>query len=179
MKTVVFGSGGARNVPGDFTASNAADRPDLEEGARQYAEFCRALVKRVEDLKTTQLVIEPLRPKESNIINYVFQGLAICREVASPRLAQLADIFHMMMGGDPASAIADAGCLLSHCHVADYGTRQFPGHDPAQTWRLRPYFDALKGIGYSGGVSCECGWGEKGDFARSAATAIATMKSLA
>ena len=62
VKTVVFGSGGARNVPGDFMASKAEDRPDLEEGARQYAEFCRALVKRVEDLKTTQLVIEPLRP---------------------------------------------------------------------------------------------------------------------
>lgn len=178
VKTVVFGSGGARNVPGDFTGPRE-NVPKLEEGTRQYADFCRALVKRVADLKTVQVVIEPLRPNESNIINYVFQGLAICREVASPRLAQLADIFHMMMGGDPASAIADAGCLLSHCHVADYGTRQFPGHDPAQTWRLRPYFDALKGIGYSGGVSCECGWGEKGDFARSAATAIATMKSLA
>ena len=96
VKTIVFGSGGARNVPGDFTGK---DRPDLEKGTHQYADFCRELVKRVADLKTTVVVIEPLRPNESNIVNYVFQGLAICREVNSPRLMQLADIFHMM---DPA-----------------------------------------------------------------------------
>ena len=176
VRTVVFGSGGARNVPGDFAQGKP---PDLEAGARQYADFCRALVKRVADLKTVQVVIEPLRPNESNIINYVFQGLAICREIDSPRLAQLADIFHMMMGGDPASAIVEAGPLLAHCHIADYGTRQFPGFDPAVTDRLRPYFAALKAIGYTGGVSCECSWGESKDFARNAATALETMKSLA
>ena len=176
VKTVVFGSGGARNVPGDFTQGKP---PDLEAGTRQYADFCRALVKRVADLKTVQVVIEPLRPNESNILNYVFQGLAICRDVASPRLAQLADIYHMMMGGDPASAIVEAGPLLAHCHVADYETRQFPGFDPAVTDRLRPYFAALKSIGYTGGVSCECSWGDWTNFARDAATALETMKSLA
>ena len=175
VKTVVFGSGGARNVPGDFTQGKS---PDLEAGTRQYADFCRALVKRVADLKTVQVVIEPLRPNESNILNYVFQGLAVCRDVASPRLAQLADIFHMMMGGDPASAIVEAGPLLAHCHVADYETRQFPGFDPAVTDRLRPYFAALKSIGYNGGVSCECSWGDWTNFARDAATALKTMKGL-
>ena len=123
-------------------------------------------------------MIEPLRPNESNIINFVFQGLAICRDVNSPRLMQLADIFHMMMGGDPATAIVEAGSLLKHCHVADYGTRQFPGHDPRETRRLAPYFDALKTIGYTGGVSCECGWGDAKDFAKNAKTAIETMKGL-
>ena len=175
VKTIVFGSGGARNVPGDFTGK---DRPDLEKGTCQYADFCRELAKRAADLKTTAVVIEPLRPNESNIVNYVFQGLAICRDVNSPRLRQLADIFHMMMGGDPASAIIEAGPLLKHCHIADYGTRQFPGHDPRETRRLAPYFDALKAIGYAGGVSCECGWGDAKDFAKNAKTAIDTMKSL-
>ena len=178
VKTVVFGSGGARNVPGDFTGPSEGV-PNLEKGTRQYTDFCRALVKRVADLKTVQIVIEPLRPNESNIINYVFQGLAICREVASPRLAQLADIFHMMMGGDDPRSIVEAGTLLRHCHIADYGTRKFPGFDPRETGRLKPFFDAFRLAGYTGGVSCECGWGEKGDFAKNAATAIATMKSLA
>ena len=175
VKTIVFGSGGARNVPGDFTGK---DRPDLEKGTRQYADFCRELAKRVADLKTTSVVIEPLRPNESNIINYVFQGLAICREVNSPRLRLLADIFHMMMGGDPASAIVEAGPLLGHCHIADYETRQFPGHNPRETCRLSPYFKALEAIGYAGGVSCECGWGDEKDFAKNAKTAIETMKGL-
>ena len=175
VKTVVFGSGGARNVPGDFTTDK---RPDTEEGTRQYAEFCRKLVKRVADLKTTVVVIEPLRPNESNIINYVFQGLAICRDVNSPHLKQLADIFHMQMGGDDPNAIIAAGDLLRHVHVAEYGSRLFPGHDPALVSRLVPFFDALKAIGYTGGVSCECGWGDAKDFAKNAKTAIETMKGL-
>ena len=175
VKTVVFGSGGARNVPGDFTTK---ERPDVEEGTRQFAEFCRTLVKRVADLKTVQVVIEPLRPNESNIINYVFQGLAICRDVDSPRLQQLADIFHMMMGGDDPKAIIEAYPFLKHCHIAEYGSRLFPGHDPALVEKLVPYFAALKAIGYDGGVSCECGWGDSKDFAKNAKTAIETMKGL-
>ena len=175
VKTVVFGSGGARNVPGDFCGKTW---PDLEKGTRQYADFCRAISARVPDLKTVQVVIEPLRPNESNIVNYVFQGLAICREIASPRLAQLADIYHMMMGGDEPRSIVDAGTLLRHVHIADYQTRMFPGFDKHETWRLKPFFAALKAVGYTGGVSCECSWGDAKDFAKNAKTAIETMKGL-
>ena len=176
VKTVVFGSGGARNVPGDFAVKGQS--PDLEAGTRQYADFCRELCRRVADLKTVQIVIEPLRPNESNIINYVWQGVQICEDVNSPRLAQLADIFHMMMGRESAASIAAAGTWLKHCHIASYGTRQFPGSDPATVGRLKPYFEALKSIGYTGGVSCECGWGEAKDCAKNLETALKTMKGL-
>ena len=144
----------------------------------QYKDFCRAISARVSDLKTVQVFIEPLRPNVSNIVNYVFQGLAICREVASPRLAQLADIYHMMMGGDEPRSIVDAGALLRHVHIADYQTRMFPGADRRETWRFKPFFAALKAVGYTGGVSCECSWGDAKDFAKNAKTAIETMKEL-
>ena len=42
----------------------------------------------------------------------------------------------------------------------------------------KPYFDALKAIGYTGGVSCECAWGEKGDLAKNLEKALITMKGL-
>ena len=180
VKTVVFGSSGARNVPGDFTAKDRSKMPDLEKGVVQYTEFCRELCRRTEDLgdKVT-MVIEPLRPKESNIINFVWQGMQVCEDVNSPRLNQLADIFHMMMGRESACSIKLAASRLRHCHVADYETRQYPGFDPKFTDRLRPYFAALKAIGYEGGVSCECGWGRKGDrFEDALAAALATMRSL-
>ena len=176
VKTIVFGSGGARNVPGDFTGPRD-QQPKLEEGTRQYTEFCRALCKRVADLKTTCVVIEPLRPNESNIINFVWHGVQICHDVNSPRLQQLADLFHMMMGRECADSLVKAGPLLKHCHIASYETRQYPGSDPATVDRLRPYFDALHTIGYTGGVSCECGWG-KGDFAKNLETALCTLRSL-
>lgn len=178
VKTLVFGSGGARNVPGDITAKDAKDRPDTERGRDQYRDFCAELCRRVADLKTVAVVVEPLRPLESNIVNYVWQGLQVCEEVGSPRLAQLADIFHMMMGRESADSLRLAGGRLKHCHVASYGTRQFPGSDPATVGRLRPYFDALKAIGYEGGVSCECGWGRKEDLERNLETALTTLKGL-
>jgi len=177
VKTIVFGSGGARNVPGGFTGKRD-QQPKLEEGTAQYTDFCRKLCQRVADLKDVAVVIEPLRPNESNIINFVWQGVQICEDVNSPRLRQLADIFHMMMGRESAESIAKAGDLLKHCHIASYDTRQFPGSDPSTVCRLRPYFDALRAIGYTGGVSCECGWGEKQDLAKNLETALKTMRSL-
>lgn len=178
VKTVVFGSGGARNVPGDFTGPRD-QQPKLEEGVAQYTDFCRKLCARVADLKTVSIVIEPLRPNESNIINFVWQGVQICEDVGSPRLRQLADIFHMMMGRESAESIVKAGALLKHCHIASYGTRKFPGSDPATVCRLKPYFDALRAIGYMGGISCECGWGERAeDQARDLETALKTLRSL-
>ena len=178
VKTIVFGSGGARNVPGDVTAKEKKDRPDTERGRDQYRDFCAELCRRVADLKTTTVVVEPLRPNETNIVNYVWQGVQICEEVNSPRLAQLADIFHMMAGRESPCSIRLAGARLKHCHVASYETRQFPGSDPATVDRLRPYFDALKEIGYAGGVSCECGWGKPGDFEKNLETALKTLKGL-
>ena len=176
VKTVVFGSGGARNVPGDFTI--AGQVPDLERGVTQYAGFCRELCRRVADLKTVQVVIEPLRPNESNIVNYVWQGVQICEDVNSPRLAQLADVFHMMMGRESAASIVAADKWLKHCHIASYGTRSFPGSDPETVGLLRPYFAALRSIGYAGGVSCECGWGEAKDLEKNLETALKTLKGL-
>lgn len=175
---IVFGSAGARNVPGDYLAATRAGQPDVEKGVRQYTEFCRQLAGRVADLKKVSVVIEPLRPNESNIVNYVWQGVRICEDVGSPRLEMLADIFHMMMGRESADSIILAGSRLRHCHIASYGTRLFPGSDSAAVDRLRPYFDALRKIGYTGGMSCECGWGRKEDFAKNLETALAVMKSL-
>ena len=177
VKTVVFGSGGARNVPGDICGARE-QAPQPERGVEQYTEFCRLLCDRVKDLRTVTVVIEPLRPNESNIINYVWQGVQICNDVGSPRLRQLADIFHMMMGREDAESIVRAGSLLRHCHIASYGTRQFPGSDPATVSRLKPYFDALRAIGYTGGVSCECGWGEAASLGKNLETALRTMKGL-
>ena len=84
----------------------------------------------------------------------------------------------MMMGRESAESILKAGALLKHCHIASYGDRKFPGSNPAEVHRLKPYFDALRAIGYTGGVSCECGWGDKKDLAKNLETALKTLRSL-
>ena len=174
---VVFGSGDARNVPGDM-CGESGQRPDPERATGQFTDFCRALAERTRDLRTTTVVIEPLRPKESNIVNYVWQAAQIARDIDSPRVKVLADIFHMMMGREDALSLVRECALLLHCHIASFGTRDYPGAQGETVARLKPYFAALKRIGYTGGVSCECGWGEGKDFTRNLETALKTMKGL-
>ncbi len=177
LVSVVFGSSGARNVPGDICGPRE-QKPDAEKGRDEFVEFCAKLAARVSDLKKVQVVIEPLRPLETNLVNFVWQGQQICEEVKSPRICLLADIFHMMMGHESAESIVRAGGLIKHCHVASWKTRQFPGSGSDDAERFRPYFDALRAIGYTGGVSCECGWGEKKDFAKNLEKALNLLRAL-
>ena len=100
-----------------------------------------------------------------------------CEEVDSPRLAQLADLFHMVAGRESPESIVRAAKLIRHCHIASCPSRMFPGFDPKDADTFRPYFDALRRIGYAGGVSCECAWGE--DRVRDLETALRTMRVLA
>lgn len=175
IKSIVLGSGGARNVHGDFGTNNW---PNTEKGTKDLVSFCKKLAERVEDVKNVCVVLEPLRPNESNILNYVFQGVNICREVNSERIMMLADIFHMLMGGDDPESILKAGNLLKHVHIAEYGTRSFPGSDPKQNEKYEVFFNMLRKIGYSGGISVESGWEKNLDFSKKAKVAIETMKGL-
>jgi len=176
-KCLVFGSGGARNVPGDFCAKDRKGWPDLQKGRDQYRDFCAALAKRISDCRVT-VVIEPLCPNESNIVNYVWQGMQIVDEVNSPRIRQLADFYHMLMGLEDAASIRRAGAALCHCHIAEKTTRTAPGLQ-GQGEEFMPYFAALREIGYTGGVSCECRWGSRKTFRDDLVRALDIMKRLA
>ncbi|MBP5543148.1 MAG: sugar phosphate isomerase/epimerase [Kiritimatiellae bacterium] len=175
-KFIVLGSGGARNVPGDFIPGD--NKPDIELAYQQFTDFCRALAKRIADCRVS-VVLEPLRPNESNILNYVWQGMQIVRDIDSPRIEQLADIYHMMRGREGAGSIVEAGPHLKHCHIAMFDGRTWPGYQPA--FEFAPYFEALAKIGYTGGVSCECGWPlrEGQDIAAARREALATLRELA
>lgn len=175
-KFIVLGSGGARNVPGGFAPG--LQPPDIEGAYAQFTAFCKALADRIADCRVT-VVLEPLRANESNLLNYVWQGMQIVRDVDSPRLEVLADFYHMMRGREGAESIVEAGPHLKHCHVAMRASRAWPGYEPA--FELAPYFEALGKIGYAGGISCECGWPlrEGQDLAAARVEALATLRSLA
>ena len=93
--------------------------------------------------------------KECNFINSVSEGAEIVRLVDHPNIRLLADFYHMAREGESAQAIADAGELLYHCHIAEKDKRTPPGVAKDD---FRPYFEALKQINYQGAVSIECGW---------------------
>jgi len=142
---IVLGSGGARRVPEGF---------DLVKGKAQFIEFCQKLGDRIKELKVT-IVLEPLNKGETNILNSVTEGVEYVDAIGRPRIQLLADFFHMLKEGEGPEAIRKAGARIRHCHIAELEGRQAPGTKGED---LSGFFKALKDIGYSGGVSCECGW---------------------
>ena len=169
LKVIVFGSGGARNAPKGFPIEKAVD---------QFVDFGRRLAARISDCKV-EIVLEPLQPREANFLNFVREGKTICERIGSPRIKLLADIFHMEQGGEGAQSIELAGAdLLRHCHIAEKGPRTAPGMSGDGS-EFVPYFAALRKIGYTGGVSCECGWGKKEQLGKNLEKALVVMRKLA
>jgi len=162
---IVFGSGGARNVPKDF---------DVAKGKAQFIEFCQKLGERIQDGKVT-IVLEPLNKAESNILNSVAEGIEYVDAIKRPRIQLLADFYHMMKEDESPDSIRKAGVRIRHCHIAELEGRKAPGTKGED---LSRFFKALRDIGYSGGVSCECGW-PKENVEDAWKKALATMRDQA
>ena len=145
VQTIVFGSSGARNLPKDF---------DAAQGKAQFIEFCQKLGDRIRECRVT-VVLEPLNKSESNLLNTVAEGAEFVDAIGRPRIQLLADIYHMLREKENPDSIRKAGARLRHCHIAELEGRMAPGTKGED---FRDFFRALKDIGYTGGVSCECGW---------------------
>ena len=160
-KIIVFGSGGARNVPEGF---------DRETAARQIREFLD-LCADVSEQTGVVVAIEPLRRAESNIINLVSEGAHLARQIARPGVRDLGDTYHMEQEGEPLSALVEARDVLAHVHVADTG-RLAPG---TGVYDYVSLFGALRDAGYDARVSIECGFGS--DFAGEVGYALTHLRT--
>ncbi|MDR2850100.1 MAG: sugar phosphate isomerase/epimerase [Verrucomicrobiota bacterium] len=161
ISVLVFGSGGARNAPKDF---------DIEKAKTQFIEFNKRLGAAIADLKVTVL-LEPLNKAEANYLTTVAEGAEMVDAVAQPRIQLIADIYHMRKDGESPDSIRKAGARIRHCHIAELD-RRAPG---AKGDDFRDYFKALRDIGYTGGVSCECGW-PKENVAEAWEKALSTLR---
>lgn len=153
-KIVVFGSGGARNVPDGFPAEAAGRQ------IRGFLEFCAE----ASDRTGVVVVIEPLHRGESNILNLVSEGAALAREIGRPGVRNLADTFHMEREGEPLSAIEESAGVLAHVHTADSG-RNAPG---TGNYDHEALFRALRAANYDNRLSIECSWQDFGTQIRPA-----------
>ena len=162
IETIVLGSGSARRIPDGFNPLVAR---------MQFVELLKAIAPYAQQHGVT-VVIEPLRPQETNFINSVREGTSIAREAGHPNIRVLADIYHMTQAGEDPGAIIDAGSTLRHCHIAENEERTAPGVHGDD---FRPYFEALESIGYKGRMSVEGSW--PGGLENIAAKAMETMKT--
>ena len=145
-KIVVFGSGGARNIPEGFSETVAR---------RQILEFL-LLCGSVAAEHSLTIAIEPLNKKESNVINTVEEAVEFVEMAAHPRVKALADLYHIDEEKEPLRNVAAAGSAIAHTHTADTG-RLAPG---TGSYDHKGFFRALKEAGYNGRMSVECGWND-------------------
>jgi|YNPNPStandDraft_1061719.scaffolds.fasta_scaffold16601_2 sugar phosphate isomerase/epimerase len=158
---VVFGSGGARNVPEGFP---------MDEARQQIVEFV-TLAGQIAGTHGITIAIEPLNAKESNIINSVAEGLEFVALADHPFVRVLADLYHMDEEHEPLDHLVNAGNDLVHTHTADTG-RYYPG---SGTYPHREFFEKLRSIGYNDRMSVECRWN---DFETECAKALEFLRSL-
>lgn len=142
VETIVFGSGGARQIPEGFDAQLAHE---------QIVSFCSMIAPIAGDHGVT-VVLEPLCQADCNVLNTVTDCAALVREVAHPFFRLLVDAYHLMKDGESCDNIAAHADLLSHVHIATVTNRLTPG---AETCDFAPFFAALARGGYNQRISIE------------------------
>lgn len=145
VEIIVFGSGGSRQIPEDFSR---------EKARKQFLELCKQMAPLAEKYKV-MVVLEPLNLQECNFINSVTEGGEIVNEVGHPNFLLLADIYHMKKVDEDPEDILKYGHLLRHVHIAEKEGRSAPGTNHED---FTEYFRVLKRIRYKGMITIECRW---------------------
>lgn len=160
VEYIVYGSGASRNIPDGF---------QREQAQMQFIKLCKAMAT-IAAKYDVVVLLEPLTSKMCNFINSVPEGAEIVEEVNHPNLRLMADIYHMLMDDEGPESFLQYGHLIKHIHIAEKEGRAAPG---THNEDFRPYFDALKKVGYQGRISIEIfDWDEIESEAASAIKAI-------
>lgn len=163
---VVFGSGRARAIPDNMEVKNALE--NIHRMMHTFADYA--------ETKGITMVVEPLRKQESNVYNLVPECGKDVYAVNRNAVRLLADSYHMVYEETPAEVVEDFADILCHCHIAEGPDRTPPGifttGDPDYN---RRFANSLKKIGYTEGVSIECGFS---DFKAEAPKSLAYLRSI-
>lgn len=145
IRHVVFGSGGARQIPDGFPPAKAR---------AQFLQLLRDLAPLAQSHDVV-VVVECLNPGECNFLNRLAEGAALVAETNHPNVRLLADLYHMSLSGDAPEEILKHGRWIEHIHVAEREGRRAPGTSGED---FGPCLRALKAINYPGVISYECNW---------------------
>jgi D-psicose/D-tagatose/L-ribulose 3-epimerase len=140
---VVFGSGGARQVPDGFSH---------EEAFQQLVDFGKRIAPEARSRNIT-IAIEPLRHQESNIINTSLEGLAWVNAVNDPNIQLMIDFYHFSVEKEDPSDVLKVKDHLRHLHMANPNGRVVPIE--WDEYNYAPFFAVLRQIHYDRLISIE------------------------
>lgn len=163
VKTVVFGSGGARKLPDGFPRDQALYQL-IDFGRRAAAEAKKHGI---------TIAVEPLNRGETNIFNTAAEALDYVAAVDRPNFALMVDYYHMLKENEGFDVILRAGKRLKHVHIAA-PDRSFPRTPDEANYAM--LFETLRKIGYRGGVSVEAN--DEPQFDEVAPKTIAMLQDL-
>ncbi len=165
IRTIVFGSGGARRIPDGFDRGSAW---------KQLVWFGQLIAPLAQDHDVT-VVVEPLNRArdECNVLNSIGECARYVKAVNHPNVRLLADAYHWALDNDSFGELVTNAHLLHHVHIATVPSRLPPGGEPCPA--LLSFFHALVLGGYAGPVSIESRWD---DLPTQAPAALAAMVAL-
>ncbi len=161
VKIIVWGSGASRRLENDFPRETAREQ------------FIRAVGRAapMAEQHGVMIVIEPVCRHDSNFIRSLAEGADIVEQVNHPNVRLLADFWHMIIEGEPASEIVKYKDILEHVHLSELGMdRGEPGRRGDD---LREYLAALKEAGYTKGLVIESFWN---DLARESRSGLENLR---
>lgn len=147
IRTIVFGSGGARAIPEGFPR---------DEAWAQLVRFGKLIGPLAQDRGVT-IVVEPLNVTNNacNVLTSVGESGRYVQAVDHPSVRLLVDAYHWGLDDDSYNDIVEMGPLLHHVHIATINNRMPPGFEPCD---FTAFFSALKEADYDGPISIEAAW---------------------
>ena len=141
---VVIGSGKARTIPEGY------DRQKAIEQFCKVLSLCGDIAQKYD----IRVVIEPLGPKETNLVNTVAQGKEIARLTNHSHVGCLVDFFHAYCANETMDAVSETTDPVWHAHIARANEdREVPRAEDAE--QVKVWADALKLSGYDARLSVE------------------------
>ncbi len=136
--TVVFGSGGARRCPDDYS---------YEKATEELVEVCGNHIAPYMKKYGLTCAIEPLRSAECNMVTTAKRGYEICKLANKPEIKLLVDLFHFDCENEPRESILNYTDSLAHIHIASATNNRFyPKEDDGTDYKQ--FLDILRKAGY-------------------------------
>ncbi len=138
LKTVVFGSSGARSIKEGFS---------YEKAVKQMGYFLREIAGPEAAKYGITVVTEPLQKAETNMINTIKEGVLLAALADRDNIRCLVDLFHMEQCGDTADDVIMIKDSIAHAHISnpvgrDGKKRIYPLY--ADEFDYKAFVDALR-----------------------------------